>query len=984
MRKLTKKIAAFAVTVAMMLGNCYIANAEETIVAETTEVESVSTADTSIYPKGYDDLSASLRHWTELVATDTGYMRLVCIDEEKTLYIEYYDDSFNILSEKTITYDLEYWGGFHAGSDAYYVVTGQSNTAESYETEVIRVEKYDKNWNKLGTASITGDEMFGGDVRYPFDYGCVDVTELNGKLYIATGHEGYVDPAYNQGHQGMLVVEVDEATMTGEIILADFWHSFAQYIETDGTDLYLYELSEGSRGTTLKKFNTGVLDYWGDIETTSTYVLEYGGVRDSAWAIACYASVDDMTLSANNVLGLGTSIDQSTYDSVTSDTAHNIYLTITPKNDISQEATTVKWMTDYTGEGKAFYNTKLVKINDNRFMLMWEEYETSQAITGTDILSSSILHYVFIDENGNLQSEEMTAAAPLSNCEPIVKGSNVVLCASNGICVGFYTIDTTTGAFNKKIYNVAGESAGWKIEDNTLVVYGTGSVGYTEEYSYRYPRSSCKRSYSYSSHNPWNVLSEQFDKIVVEGTITTIVANAFENLDNVIEIELKSGVTTIGDEAFAFCGSLDKVKIPDSVTSIGVDIVWTGGYWISDDSHVNYATIYTTPGAYAAQYAQENEISYTFEIGDGSPGWHEVDDNWYYLDEDGKMETGLLYIDGEKYYFDSNGVMQTGWVSYYEEWLYFDDTGAMVYGWQEIDGKWYYFDGYGHMVTDTWIDGYYINEDGVWEDGSTEGDDISGGDSSTEGDDASGGDSSTGDDSSTGGNTTTVTEGWQQSGGRWWYQNSDGTYPSNGWKYIGNTWYYFDNSGWMKTGWVLDGATWYYMNPSGAMATGWVLDGATWYYMNPSGAMATGWVLDGATWYYMNPSGAMATGWVLDGATWYYMNSSGAMATGWVLDGATWYYMNPSGAMATGWVLDGATWYYMNPSGAMATGWVLDGATWYYMNPSGAMATGWILDGSTWYNLDASGAWIAGSERSVDAVNSSVMGAQKIIGGLFR
>lgn len=43
----------------------------------------------------------------------------------------------------------------------------------------------------------------------------------------------------------------------------------------------------------------------------------------------------------------------------------------------------------------------------------------------------------------------------------------------------------------------------------------------------------------------------------------------------------------------------------------------------------------------------------------------------------------------------------------------------MKTGWQLIEGKWYYFnplsDGKkGIMLTDTWIDGWYVDQNGVW------------------------------------------------------------------------------------------------------------------------------------------------------------------------------------------------------------------------------------------------------------------------------
>ena len=110
----------------------------------------------------------------------------------------------------------------------------------------------------------------------------------------------------------------------------------------------------------------------------SLSVLEYGGFRTDAWAVACYASVDDLAVSSSNVLSVGTSIDQSQYDNVTSDMPHNLYLTITPKNNFTEDATTVKWLTDFTGDGASFLGVKLTKINDSRFMLSWEETGKTQ------------------------------------------------------------------------------------------------------------------------------------------------------------------------------------------------------------------------------------------------------------------------------------------------------------------------------------------------------------------------------------------------------------------------------------------------------------------------------------------------------------------------------------------------------------------------------------------------------------------------------
>ena len=225
-----------------------------------------------------------------------------------------------------------------------------------------------------------------------------------------------------------------------------------------------------------------------------------------------------------------------------------------------------------------------------------------------------------------------------------------------------------------------------------------------------------------------------------------------------------------------------------------------------------------------------------------------------------------------------------------------------------------------------------------------------------------------------------ITGQWMDSGSRWWYRWSDGTYAHNetlsfngekyhfdgegwlvtGWWREGGQWYYSASSGAIRTGWAQLGGTWYWLDPeSGAMATGWKDVNGTWYHFASSGAMVTGW-LDNGDWYWLAPSGAMVTGWQKVNGTWYFFKGSGAMATGWVDDQGTWYYMRSSGAMTTGWQKVNGTWYLMRDSGAMATGWQKVGNSWYWFNASGAMATGWQKVNGRWYWLDTSGAMASG------------------------
>ena len=147
-----------------------------------------------------------------------------------------------------------------------------------------------------------------------------------------------------------------------------------------------------------------------------------------------------------------------------------------------------------------------------------------------------------------------------------------------------------------------------------------------------------------------------------------------------------------------------------------------------------------------------------------------------------------------------------------------------------------------------------------------------------------------------GGSSHSHSSGWQSSGGSWWYQHSDGSYPWDCWEKIGGSWYHFDEDGWMDTGWLRSDGEWYYLSTSGEMTVGWEKIRGTWYHFDSDGCMETGWLRSGGEWYHMSGSGAMHTGWQSIGKHWYCFAKSGAMYSDmWVGN----YYLGSSGAMLT-------------------------------------------------------------------------------------
>ena len=518
-----KRVISVMMCVAVIIGTMISANL-------SAKAESGS----ELMPGTINDLSFTNIVRSYLSVCEGGYMR-VYVDkkkytEYKTVYIEYYDEKLNILSKKSIEPELPMWGGFYAAKEAYYLVEGQRNSDCKNGTEVVRIIKYDKNWKRVGSGSIYSEKGWDYEIRCPFDYGCVNMTEQNGILYVFTSREGYIDEMYGRGHQGMMLISLNEKTMETKIVEANFNHSFTQFIDSDEKWLYLYEESDGERATILSRLQP---------ESAGSYkiipVLHYGGQRTSGWSIPTYASADDVAVSDHSVLGVGYSIDQSMYDEAdrSDNNIYNIYLTVTPKDSFTEADTKLIWLTDYKEKVNAFFNLSLAKVNDNRFMVMWEEVQgTKQRVAydssnPNDPFSGGKLHYLFVDSNGNKVSKEFTASASASQCKPIMNDSKMIYCASVDGAVCFYTINAETGELNKKIFRVAGEQISWKMEGKILTFSGKGAL----------------------TLKPYEYLDNvDMQKVVIRDGITEIGSGVF--VEKVYAVFIPPSVTKIADDAF--------------------------------------------------------------------------------------------------------------------------------------------------------------------------------------------------------------------------------------------------------------------------------------------------------------------------------------------------------------------------------------------------------------------------------------------------
>ncbi len=328
--------------------------------------------------------------------------------EDGSILAETYDRAGALLSSKSIARELPYFGGFFSGAANHYMVFGAANPSEDDKAEVLRIVKYDKNFNRLQSVSV-----FGANTYEPFDAGSLRMTEADGKLCVYTCHTMY-DEGDGLHHQANMTFVIDENSM----MVADSYydvmnisygyvsHSFNQLIRTDGT--YLYRVDHGDaypRGISLTRCRLN------DSITNVAYTVPFeiaGNAGDNYTGV----SVGGFELGSHTCLIAGNSEPQQEdaggYGGYNEQ--RNIFVSVTDQSSL--ESKTI-WLTNYLqGSGITVCTPQLVKIGDDQFLLMWEEYTAS-----VDHITTKM---VTLDGEGTCTSDIVSTNLRLSDCQPVM------------------------------------------------------------------------------------------------------------------------------------------------------------------------------------------------------------------------------------------------------------------------------------------------------------------------------------------------------------------------------------------------------------------------------------------------------------------------------------------------------------------------------------------------------------------------------------
>lgn len=352
--------------------------------------------------------------------------------KDNTIIIETYDQARKFVSKKEMQPELPLVGAVYFGKTYNYIAYGQLNEKEDNAKEVIRIVKYDKDFNKVSSASVNGGDSY---TTIPFDCSTGQLAEEGNTLVLHTARERYKTPD-GLNHQSQLTITVDTASMKVTNTLGKFQpnhvsHSFDQYALFDGGKQVLLDHGDAYPRAIVLNKQSG----------TKFTPIDMYKIPGSIGANCTGVSVGGFKASSSHYLVAMNSVDHSQVSSYTSfemnglkEDVRDILLCTLPKNSISSADAKQITLEKYVGTSKIGSIPHLVKISDDKLMVLWQEFNK-------DNYDTTGVKYVYVNAAGEPLSEpQLKKNAFLTTGEIAVTDNEVVWYTTKNNVRTFYSI----------------------------------------------------------------------------------------------------------------------------------------------------------------------------------------------------------------------------------------------------------------------------------------------------------------------------------------------------------------------------------------------------------------------------------------------------------------------------------------------------------------------------------------------------------------
>lgn len=569
---------------------------EEFILDERVSVQRASGATSKTNEELYSD---SIYRYPSVVRTETfvnpdntlSILTYGPRDGVTGIWISTYDSELTLIGTKKIEPELSLYGGFYCGEKYNFLVFGQKNEEEDNAKEVIRVVKYDKTWKRITSCAVRNC-----NIAVPFDASTVRMVENGNRLMIRTGRTQYKN-SKGVNHQLQITVIVDTDTMADVDFLNSkdpqmyhhVSHSFNQFGHWEGENVVTVDLGDANPRSIVLNTGEKLCDRKGNygylyrahtvFKIPGGYGKNVTGIKLGGFELSrdkyfITANAVDFSRLTNKNFGYfeieGLEVEE-----------REPVLYVVDKSDYSVEEI---HLMSYYDTGFSASEPKLIKINDDRFLVMWEEY---RMVENTAYLAESYgLRYAFIDGRGKLIGDICFApGAEIGQDDtPIIWNGCAVWSVDDGERRRYYR---DTPYDERSIYRLRVDSTlsapcseSGKCADSRAYPVKGGNIYFDEKTgtvtgadieitTARIPAAINGVEVKAIAKNAFRGCSEM-KTVTLPYTITSMGDGAFMGCRTLVTVVLSEKLPIIPSFAFFGCESLESIYLPDSVEYVSM------------------------------------------------------------------------------------------------------------------------------------------------------------------------------------------------------------------------------------------------------------------------------------------------------------------------------------------------------------------------------------------------------------------------------
>jgi hypothetical protein len=270
------------------------------------------------------------------------------------------------------------------------------------------------------------------------------MAESGNELTVHTSRLRYAEDGVNHQSQVTFLIDTDSMTLKEEVEPYQdnhVSHSFNQRVQyDDGVQVLVDHGDAYPRSIVLNKRNESG-DRWDKYDELELFTIP-GAIGANCTGV----TLGGFEVSDNNYLVAINSIDHSKVTEYTSYTMsgldrdeRDVILLVSAKDNKDTEDVKQIKLTDYVNRNMLASTPYLVKLPDNKFAVLWEEFKYYSSYDVTD----NGLKYVIVDENGNKLTDvkSISGINLASDCQPVYTNGYIVWFVNTSSSRYFYSID---------------------------------------------------------------------------------------------------------------------------------------------------------------------------------------------------------------------------------------------------------------------------------------------------------------------------------------------------------------------------------------------------------------------------------------------------------------------------------------------------------------------------------------------------------------